>query len=543
MRFGIRFINLMAVFALLVSTSAMAQDEGGLYKISMNSGADGFAVYDIATDSWTDLAPFPSRTQMATSADGRLFGFNSTADEIQEYNPVADTWSFIQAAPPVAENYGNLEFRSNGEWVYNQHTSSTLYYTVAGAWQTLALPFTANAIGDYDPVSDTLVVGEVRTNYFHAIDMGTLTITPFTTDTNGQGELARCGQIRNGRFYYQTDNEPLRFLNLADNTAAPTDVAPLYGFYESCAVSETEELIFGANLAGSLLSSVSLLDSTVINLAGTTSPGNHSSITWVGLQDVEISDTARFHVTKTFEDGFAGSVDVNLTCNGGLPLQQDFTIEGGGPGVTFVVTNLPDSGVTCTVTESGGPDGYTPVLNGGAGCEWTDVTGFVYNCDIVNEANPATFIVNKVWEVNEESGEEVVRVAEITITCDAEIEGGYQRDDDDESSQELPAGIILPPGYGDWMLDETVIGNGSVEATIDTSMGPVMCGAEETSEQSGVEVTDDCGPRQIAAGATSECTITNTVFFEGIPSLNQYGLAIMALLMLGLGMVGFRRFV
>ena len=38
------------------------------------------------------------------------------------------------------------------------------------------------------------------------------------------------------------------------------------------------------------------------------------------------------------------------------------------------------------------------------------------------------------------------------------------------------------------------------------------------------------------------CTFTNTVFFEGIPTLSQYGLALMALLMLGVGMVGFRRF-
>ena len=252
---------------------------------------------------------------------------------------------------------------------------------------------------------------------------------------------------------------------------------------------------------------------------------------------------ARFNVVKTFEDEITAPVDVMLTCNGGLPLEQSFTIDGGDPaGVTFVVTDLPETGATCTVTESGGPDGYTPVMNGGAGCSWTDVTGGLYTCAITNEADPATFIVNKVWEVNDEvGGDDVIRVAEVTITCDAEIEGGYQ-DDDDRSEKELPGGIPWP-GFGDWMLDETIVGDGSVEATVDTSMGPVMCEAEETSEQSGVESTDDCDPREIGAGETSECTITNTVFFEGIPSLNRYGLAIMALLMLGMGMVGFRRFV
>jgi hypothetical protein len=39
------------------------------------------------------------------------------------------------------------------------------------------------------------------------------------------------------------------------------------------------------------------------------------------------------------------------------------------------------------------------------------------------------------------------------------------------------------------------------------------------------------------------CTIINTVFFEGVATLSQCGLAPMALLMLGIGFIGFRRFV
>jgi len=45
------------------------------------------------------------------------------------------------------------------------------------------------------------------------------------------------------------------------------------------------------------------------------------------------------------------------------------------------------------------------------------------------------------------------------------------------------------------------------------------------------------------AGNTITCTVTNTfTFFEGIPTLSQFGRGIMALLMLALGVVGFRRF-
>jgi hypothetical protein len=69
-------------------------------------------------------------------------------------------------------------------------------------------------------------------------------------------------------------------------------------------------------------------------------------------------------------------------------------------------------------------------------------------------------------------------------------------------------------------------------------------------------VTSDCPPfldggetptdpstwLEVTSGGSAECTVTNTVFFEGIPTLSQWGMAIMALLMLGVGMVGFRRF-
>ncbi len=72
--------------------------------------------------------------------------------------------------------------------------------------------------------------------------------------------------------------------------------------------------------------------------------------------------------------------------------------------------------------------------------------------------------------------------------------------------------------------------------------------AVEDDVDSAVEVTSDCGSEaspgmDIGIGEGASCTITNTLFFEGIPTLNQYGLAIMALLMLGVGFVGFRRFV
>jgi hypothetical protein len=57
-----------------------------------------------------------------------------------------------------------------------------------------------------------------------------------------------------------------------------------------------------------------------------------------------------------------------------------------------------------------------------------------------------------------------------------------------------------------------------------------------------VEVDNGCQNITVSAGNGASCTITNTVFFESIPTLGRYGLAILTILMLGIGLVGFRRF-
>jgi hypothetical protein len=61
---------------------------------------------------------------------------------------------------------------------------------------------------------------------------------------------------------------------------------------------------------------------------------------------------ARFQVTKDFSDGSTDDVEVTLTCNTGLPLEQSLTIAGGDDfGVIFVVTDYIDGTMSCAVTE------------------------------------------------------------------------------------------------------------------------------------------------------------------------------------------------
>jgi hypothetical protein len=46
----------------------------------------------------------------------------------------------------------------------------------------------------------------------------------------------------------------------------------------------------------------------------------------------------------------------------------------------------------------------------------------------------------------------------------------------------------------------------------------------------------------VTLGQGASCTITNTRFFEGIPALNPFGLAGLALLLLWSGWIAFRRY-
>jgi hypothetical protein len=68
------------------------------------------------------------------------------------------------------------------------------------------------------------------------------------------------------------------------------------------------------------------------------------------------------------------------------------------------------------------------------------------------------------------------------------------------------------------------------------------CTVTEYVFDGAVEVNNGCGTFNVSVGNGHNCTITNTVFFEGIPALSPRGLAILALLMMGAGFAGFRRF-
>jgi len=87
-------------------------------------------------------------------------------------------------------------------------------------------------------------------------------------------------------------------------------------------------------------------------------------------------------------------------------------------------------------------------------------------------------------------------------------------------------------------------GDDSRTATINPDgTGNTFCQASERMTSSDVETTNGCGFRiPVNVGDPDKsCSIINTVFIEGIPTLSQYGLLVCSLLLLATGVVAARR--
>ncbi|HKX57448.1 MAG TPA: IPTL-CTERM sorting domain-containing protein, partial [Xanthomonadales bacterium] len=284
------------------------------------------------------------------------------------------------------------------------------------------------------------------------------------------------------------------------------------------------------------------------------SDDDDTEVSW--LLTVNIGGDARFTVLKDFTDGNPGEVTVVLDCNTGLILDQDKDITEDGIGVTFVVTDYTAGNLACSVKElpvagysadyeasgdSASSDADDPSED--AGCYWTEIAGGVDNlCEITNTPDPVDVVINKEWLYPGSSGAtDVSNEFEILLVCEnAEIVDGDEYCGYAElNGAELTGSLVkggsckLLQGSGDETFTEQVI-------PYDWPGGE--CYAVEVDVDPAVEVENGCSaPMTISAGSGDSCTITNTVFYEGIPTLSEYGMALLALLMLGMGFVAVRR--
>ncbi len=274
---------------------------------------------------------------------------------------------------------------------------------------------------------------------------------------------------------------------------------------------------------------------------GITEPTDTAAIGFPEMQivmtvygEAEAVDQARFLVSKDFNDNNEAEVEVTLSCNTGLPLEQTIGISEGSP-VNFVIGDFAQGELDCEVTEEV-PVGYEASYNNGdtessVSCSWVDLTGGQYACAIDNDLLPSEVTVTKEW-IDENPGFDAQNIAEAYWSCSnaafcigsVGVNGGgcasgyldfYGNPDDDSF-------LVYP----DWEDGTT-------------------CDVVETYVfDGGVEIDDsDCQDIVLFPGDSAECTIVNTRLYEGIPTLSQYGLGLLALMMLGMGFVAVRRFV
>ena len=261
------------------------------------------------------------------------------------------------------------------------------------------------------------------------------------------------------------------------------------------------------------------------------SPDNTDDVSDTDSLSIPFVDRAgRFTVVKDFSDDNPGTVDVAIICNSGLPLQQEFTISEGHQ-VTFTVAGYVAGFTSCEITEIV-PDGYTPDyyngdVNSAVSCVYEDIpAGATFACLIYNELDPVTVIVNKEWMgVTANDG--------IDLFANADYECNNVREASDSLDLTSVNGSLNFEGE----LDSEVISD-----LYPDYGGNSYCTVSELTLVSAAESDgSECVNLPISLGQGNSCTIYNTVFFEGIPTLNQYGLMLLALLMLAIGVIGFRR--
>jgi hypothetical protein len=241
---------------------------------------------------------------------------------------------------------------------------------------------------------------------------------------------------------------------------------------------------------------------------------------------------------------YTQTIDVELVCNTGNPLQQDFEI---GPTtedkVIFVVDNFDlDEFISCEITPSS-LTGFEVVdiqTNGVATedgtCLWTaddqnlSVEEDNY-CRFVMAPEAFTYVVEKEFDFADDV--DVSQAFSIHWECSDVLTSTYDGLTD-------VSGYFN--GYGDSTFSVTTL---RPNPWAGEEGDATNCSANEDAYDSAVESDQGCDISTTFAVGDGEkgCTIVNSVFFEGIPTLSQYGLAVMALLMLGVGFVGFRRFV
>ena len=528
----IAWLGMLAALTLFVSLSLHAAPDG--YSVNSDSGsadADNLYRIDLATGAQTRLGRVQSLGQtridvegLAFSPDGTLYGIDDDSMKLFPINTDNGIVLHLQEVnlsglPSGGGNDFGLTFGCDGDLYATSVSTDSLYRinlngtaTQIGALGSLganisALAAWGNPVQLYGLGNGLLANGNVDSRKLYDIDPATGVATEIGDIGVAAGSYNEAGLAFDsaGQLWAITDRRAVGFPSQVLRIDTATGVA-----------------------TGSANTTEQGFESLAITVPRGCSTGS--------------GQTAQFEVQKRFVDrNNVTPVTLNISCNTGLPLQQSVTVQPndgvfGHYEVNFIVESFDDGELDCTITEA--PlTGYSPTYTclgesacaeaqSAASCSFADVTiGSENLCQVQNYPNPVQFTVHKEW-LFEADEIDVPNTSEITLECTNVFDG------DGEVSG---SGML-------WTWD--VEGNNSFIATLYPDFaGGTLCRAIENPISSAVEASNGCEswtPVPLASGPIS-CTIINTVFMEGIPTLNQYGLMLFALLMLGTGLIVLRR--
>lgn len=263
-----------------------------------------------------------------------------------------------------------------------------------------------------------------------------------------------------------------------------------------------------------------------------------------GCAPLGSGEHASFTVQKRFNDGNnITPVQLNIKCNTGLPLEQSLTVlpndgEFGQFEVKFIVEDFTDGTLDCEVWEDT-PAGYTAdydcqsnnscSTNSGAGpCSFTGATiGQEDLCLIQNYVDPVAVNVTKQWEYTRDE-----LIDDDSAIIDLYCENVYDGDGEPQDNGTM---------RWSWLFEGSPVTNTATVYPLYT--GSTTCWTAEPVYESAVEGESSCakGVTINIGDVEQTCAVTNTVFFEGIPSLNQYGMILFSALMLLSGLIAVRR--
>lgn len=253
-------------------------------------------------------------------------------------------------------------------------------------------------------------------------------------------------------------------------------------------------------------------------------------------------EIANFHVRKIFADYNENlPATLNINCNDGIPgddTMKLFPANGmlGHYFGTFVQTTFTSGRLECEVSEEPidnytaeyecfSEDGTCTVSENG--CLFTGVkTGQNDICVVRNYPDPVEITVEAEWVYDEE---DIIALDPVVIILECR----------DVSS-----------GDGTWdgsdMTWHWLFSDGSDPQVAHVAPLPesTECRTVVRSPNSAIESTGNCQDwvPVYRGDPPLTCLVTNTLFFKGVPTLSQYGLMLIAALMLLTGMAATRRF-